>query len=165
VIFGRSRTQIRLRPIFFAFGLWREAGTTHCASRFVGNSPNPLQKEERMFSRTGYTRAIAADVGEIERRVRALEGRLERMAGRTSAGASLAADRIGDAVAAALSGMADRFRAIATPEDAARIRRQAARLGDVALRRVSRETEHHPFVMLAAAVGVGVLVGLACARH
>ena len=63
-----------------------------------------------MFGQSGYSRAISADIGEIERRLRALERRLERVGSRTSAGAAQAADRVAETVAAALGSMAERFR-------------------------------------------------------
>ena len=53
---------------------------------------------------------MSADLAEIERRLRALEKRLERAGSRTANGAVQAADRMGDAIASALSDMSDRFR-------------------------------------------------------
>ena len=72
-----------------------------------------------MFSRSNRSRsrAIAANVGEIERRLRTLEKHLERIGGNTSKNTAQAVDRIGetadrvaDTVATALSTMAERFR-------------------------------------------------------
>ena len=63
-----------------------------------------------MFSQSGYSRAMSADLAEIERRLHALEKRLGRAGSRTAAGAAQAAERLGDAVASALSDMSDRFR-------------------------------------------------------
>jgi len=63
-----------------------------------------------MFGRSEYSRAISLDIGEIERRLRSLERRLERIGGRPSATAAETADRIGEAVASALRSMAERFR-------------------------------------------------------
>ena len=37
-----------------------------------------------MFSQSGYSRAMSADLAEIERRLRALEKRLERAGSRTA---------------------------------------------------------------------------------
>jgi ElaB/YqjD/DUF883 family membrane-anchored ribosome-binding protein len=70
-----------------------------------------------------------------------------------------------------LSTIADRFRngAGSIGDDATRfgnkLGSEAARLGDVALRRLSDEVEHRPLVTLAVAVGVGILVGLASHRR
>src|SRR5712691_5086451 len=120
-----------------------------------------------MFRQSGYPRAIAADIGEIDRRLRALENTLERVGGRASASAGQAADRFGETVAAALSTIADRFRngAGSMGDEAAKLGNEAAKLGNNALRRVTREVEHRPLVMLAVAVGVGILVGLASHRR
>jgi ElaB/YqjD/DUF883 family membrane-anchored ribosome-binding protein len=121
-----------------------------------------------MFGRSGHSRAISADIGEIDRRLRALERRLERVGSRTSANAAVAADRIADTVAAALSSMAERFRsrAGAVGEDAARLSGEAAKLGKDAVRRLTDTVEERPLVMLAVAVGVGILLGVASShRH
>ena len=124
-----------------------------------------------MFRQSGYSRAITADIGEIDQRLRALEKTLERLGGRASAGAGQAADRLGEAVASALSTIADRFRngAGSMGGEAVRLGNrfggEAAKLGDVALRRLSDEVEHRPLVTLAVAVGVGILVGLASHRR
>src|SRR5438034_1047749 len=79
------------------------------------------------------------------------------------AGAAHAADRVAETVAAALGSMAERFRdrAGAVRGDAARLGSEAAKAGKVALRRLADEVEERPLIMLAVAVGVGILVGLA----
>ena len=120
-----------------------------------------------MFGQSGYSRAISADIGEIDRRLRALERRLERVGSRTSASAAQAADRVAETVAAALGSMAERFRdrAGAVSGDAARLGSEAAKAGKVALRRLADEVEERPLIMLAVAVGVGILVGLASSRR
>jgi ElaB/YqjD/DUF883 family membrane-anchored ribosome-binding protein len=120
-----------------------------------------------MFRQSGYSRAISADIGEIDRRLRALEKTLERVGGRASAGAGQAADRLGETVAAALGSIGDRFRngAGSMGDEAAKFGSEAAKLGDHALRRLTDEVEHRPLVTLAVAVGVGILVGLASHRH
>ena len=63
-----------------------------------------------MFRQSGYSRAISADIGEIERRLRALEQRLRRVGDRASASAAQTADRVGETIASALTSMAERFR-------------------------------------------------------
>jgi hypothetical protein len=54
-------------------------------------------------------------------------------------------------------------------DEASKIGSEAAKLGNDALRRLSKELEHRPLVVLAVAVGVaigvGILVGLARRRH
>jgi ElaB/YqjD/DUF883 family membrane-anchored ribosome-binding protein len=120
-----------------------------------------------MFRQSAYSRAISADIGEIDRRLRALERTLERVGGRVSVGAGQAADRVGESVAAALGHIAERFRngAGSMGDEAARFGGEAAKLGNVALRRLTDEVEHRPLVTLAVAVGVGILVGLASHRR
>jgi ElaB/YqjD/DUF883 family membrane-anchored ribosome-binding protein len=132
----------------------------------LGSAVISISMRPIMFGQSGYSRAISADIGEIDRRLRALEDRLERVGGRASASAVQAADRVGENVASALSSMADRLRGGANSMggEAAKIRSEAAKLGNDALRRLSHEVEHRPLVTLAVAVGVGILVGLASHR-
>jgi ElaB/YqjD/DUF883 family membrane-anchored ribosome-binding protein len=124
-----------------------------------------------MFRRSGYSRVISADIGDIERRLRMLERQLERqlerLGDRTSASAAQAADRVGEGIASALTSIAERFRggANTVSDEAVRIGNEAAELGNEALRRVAREVERHPLVVLAVAVGVGILIGLASHRR
>lgn len=124
-----------------------------------------------MFSRSGYSHAISAEIGNIDRRLRSLERQLERVGGRSAANAAQAADRVGETIVSALQSMADRLQGGANSvrdevakiggEAAAKIGSEAAKLGNHALRRLSNEVEHRPLVTLAVAVGVGILVGLA----
>jgi len=111
-----------------------------------------------MFHRSTYSRAISTEIGDIDQRLRALERRLEG-----TARATQAADHVGDTIASALSGVAERLRGPANSmrEEVAKIGGDAAKLGDRALRRLADEVEHRPLITLAVAVGVGVLVGLA----
>jgi ElaB/YqjD/DUF883 family membrane-anchored ribosome-binding protein len=120
-----------------------------------------------MFGQSGYSRAMSANVGEIERRLRSVEQRLERVGSRASTNATNTADHVGEAIASALGSIADRFRGDGKimSDEAARLSNAAAKLGNDALRRLSKEVEHRPLVTLAVAVGVGVLVGLAGHRR
>lgn len=120
-----------------------------------------------MYRRSRYSRALPADIGEIEQRLWALERYLERLGGRTSAGAVQAADRVGEGVASALTSIAQRLRGSANSvgDEALKLGNEAAKLGNDALRRLSRQVEARPLVLLAVAVGVGVLVGLASHRR
>jgi hypothetical protein len=115
--------------------------------------------------------AFAANVAALEGRLRALESELERIgrtAGRrTSAGLSTAGENVGDAIASAVTEIVDRFRSgrRLAGDEAARFGNEAAKLGaklgNDALRRVASEVEHRPLVILAVAVGVGILIGMA----
>jgi ElaB/YqjD/DUF883 family membrane-anchored ribosome-binding protein len=120
-----------------------------------------------MLGRSENSRAMSANVGEIERRLRWLEQRLERAGSRASTSATQTADQVGEVIASALSGIAERFRgdAGAMTDEAAKIRTAAAKLGNDALHRLSKEVEHRPLITLAVAVGVGILVGLASHRR
>jgi len=96
-----------------------------------------------MSGSSRYTRAVSAEVGKIERRLRALENDLEKIGARTTANAHHSAEGLGDAIASALGAWADRFRqgaAVITGQSAA-IGKEAAGLGNTALSRVSEETE------------------------
>ncbi len=109
-----------------------------------------------------YSRAISANVEEIDRRLRLLEQNLEKVGARASTNARETAESFGDAIASALAGWAGRFRqsASALSDQSASLGRDTAKLGNATLRRLSDETEHHPLFALAVAVGVGVLIGL-----
>ena len=135
---------------------------------------SPFCKRLVMLGQSGYSRAMSANVGEIERRLRSLEQRLERVGSRTSASAAKTADSVGETIASALSGMADRFRGGANSmsdeaakigSEAAKLGSEAAKLGNDALRRLSKEVEHRPLVTLGVAIGVGILVGLVSHRR
>jgi hypothetical protein len=114
---------------------------------------------------------FASNVSAIEGRVRALEKELERIgraAGRrTSTGMSAAGDHVGDAIASAVTEIVDRFRngRRLAGEEAARLGDQAAKygakIGHDALHRMTSEVEHRPLLILAVAVGVGILIGMA----
>lgn len=113
------------------------------------------------------------DYGDIERRMRGFEQRLDRLSSavaRDSKGAvaalSQGSERATDAIVAALTEVVDRFRgnARSVGDEAARVGQQAARMGGDALQRLSSEVEHRPLVMLAVAVGVGILIGAAGRR-
>ena len=109
-----------------------------------------------MLGQSGYSRTMLPHVRDIERRLRSLEQQLERVGDRTSASTAEVVEGAGTAIAPVLSSIADRFRG-----GAHSMSHEAAKLGNDALRRISNEVEHRPRVTLAAAVGVGILVGLA----
>ena len=148
---GRSRRKVGYARGFLAWALGREL----------------LVAEEVHLHKTGTiemlrqsSSAIAANLREIDGRLRALEGRLHRIGSITSTNAARAADGIGEAVASALSGMAARMR-----ENATSVGNDAARFGNDAMRRLSDEVESRPLSMLAVAAGVGLLIGLSIHRN
>ena len=80
---------------------------------------------------SSYTRAISSEVGDIERRLQALQRGLEKLGTRASSNARNGADGLGEAVAAALAGWADRFRqgASSVSDQSASFGKDAARFG------------------------------------
>ena len=116
-----------------------------------------------MAGSSRYTRAISSEVGEIERRLRALEKTLEKIGTRNYGNARETADGLTDAVASALFGWADRFRRGANilGDQSQAFGKDAARYGSAALGRISDRTEERPLIGLAVALGVGILIGLA----
>ena len=110
-----------------------------------------------------YSRAISAEVGEIERRLRALEKTLERAGGVTSASVKASAESLGDTLASSLFGWADRFRRNANTfgDQSSAFGKDAVELGRSTLSEVSARTGQHPLFALGVALGVGVLIGLA----
>ena len=110
-----------------------------------------------------YSRAISAEVGEIERRLRALERNLERAGGAASANVKARAESLGDALASTLFGWADRFRESASVlgDQSTAFGKDAAKVGRSTLKEVSTRTEQHPLFALGIAVAVGVLIGMA----
>ena len=116
-----------------------------------------------MLGSSRYTRAISAQAGEIEQRLQALEKRLENVGTHASTNAQDTAENLGDAIASALSGWADRFRqgASTVGDQSAALRKDATKLGTVALNRIADETGRRPLFALAVAVGVGIFIGMA----
>lgn len=113
-----------------------------------------------MFRQSGNSSAIFGNIREIEGRLRTLERQLEGVGSRASTNAGLVAESIGEAVASALSSMSDRLRG-----GAKTVGSDAAKAGSYALRRLSAEVEDRPLIMLAVALGVGILLGLSAQRH
>lgn len=123
-----------------------------------------------MFGQSGYSPAMSANAGEIERRLRSMEKRLERVGVRTSASVVETADHFGETVAAALSRIADWFRRAPILSSLSSTKRQkfiARRrsLATILCAAFPKDVEHRPLVTLALAVGVGILVGLVVHRR
>ncbi len=115
--------------------------------------------------------AFDRNISALEGRLHALEDQIDqlgRSAGRrASANVSAAGDHIGDAIAAAVTEIVDRFRSgrRLAGDEAMRFGNEAAKLGakvgNDALERVASEVEHRPLVTLGVAIGIGVLIGMA----
>lgn len=92
-----------------------------------------------MFARSDSRRSLSANIGEIEKRLRLLEQRLDRASGRASAGAVETGEHVKDAIASALAGVIDQFRSGGMSGEAVKIGNEAAKLGGEAVRRLSKE--------------------------
>jgi ElaB/YqjD/DUF883 family membrane-anchored ribosome-binding protein len=114
-------------------------------------------------------------ISDLERMVDRLEERLaqlNRAAARASAAAPDTATRMGDAIAGALGEIAERFRGRArsvsrsvSNTDFSHLGEEALQYGNDALRKLAKEVERKPLVLLAVAVGVGVLAAGLLARR
>jgi ElaB/YqjD/DUF883 family membrane-anchored ribosome-binding protein len=115
-----------------------------------------------MSRHSSYSRALAIDTSEIERRLHAIEKRLEKVGGHASANASHAVDRVTEA----LSELIDKLRggARSLTDEAAKFGTGAAKASNVALHRVGDEVGRRPLVALAIASGIGILLGLSRRR-
>ncbi len=122
-----------------------------------------------MFPRA--SRQSLSDISDIQRRMMALEKRLERLGrdtvGHASARLSNATDGIGETVAAVLGQIADQFRGgtKSMGDEAAKFGLEAAKIGNQAVRKLASEVEHRPLMVLAVAAGIGFLAGVAASRR
>ena len=116
-----------------------------------------------MSGSSRFSQLISAEAGEIERRLQALEKRFNIAGARAPTNARDTAENLGDAIASALTGWADRFRqgASTVGDQSAALGRDAARLGTQAMNRIADETGRRPLFALAVAIGVGILIGMA----
>jgi len=115
-----------------------------------------------MTTRTAKS-ATAEEIAAIEDLIGDLEKRLRRLshgAGREFSGAS---GEIGEFVNDALQRIMQRVRDSAT-EAGQSLADEATKFGASAVNKLSDEVEQRPLLMLAAAAGVGFLVGLANRR-
>ena len=107
--------------------------------------------------------------GDFDHLLEDLEQRLAQLSrmARASRAAPAAIDRVSDTVAAALADVAGRFRgrARAVGEEAAHLGDDALQAGNDALRKLTREVEQRPLVVLAIAVVVGALAAGILARR
>ena len=109
--------------------------------------------------------ARAADLDRILQDLEQRMTRLSRIASRATPGA---VDRVSDVIVSALNDMADRFRGPSRKfgREASELSEEALRIGNDALRKLTREVEQRPLLLLAVAVGVGALaVGLLSRRR
>jgi ElaB/YqjD/DUF883 family membrane-anchored ribosome-binding protein len=113
-------------------------------------------------------------VGAIVDHLRAIEKELRafgKSSGRrASAEAAVAGDRIAETIGPILADMAERFRQgqQTALDQASTLGEQAVKIGSKvgadAAETISDQAKRRPFVMLAVAIGVGILIGAAARR-
>jgi ElaB/YqjD/DUF883 family membrane-anchored ribosome-binding protein len=106
-----------------------------------------------MFVMSGLSRfsqLTSAQTGEIERRLQAVERKLNEIGARASTNSRDIVGDLSDVIASALSTWADRFR------------QGAGTVGDQsALDRIGDESRQRPLVAVAVALAAGLLIGMA----
>jgi ElaB/YqjD/DUF883 family membrane-anchored ribosome-binding protein len=118
-----------------------------------------------MFGQTRNSSTRSGHVRELDRRLRSMEEGLGRAGNLAVARAVGTGDHVKDTVASVLGSLADRFQQLSIGDEAAKFGGGAAKFGNDALRRLSKEIGHRPLITVAVAVGVGVLVGLVIHRR
>ena len=116
-----------------------------------------------MSGSSRFGQLASAQAGEIEQRLRALEKRLNEIGARASTNSRDLVGDLGDVIASALSSWADRVRqgASTVGDQSAALSKNAARLGTMAVDRIGEESRQRPLVVVAVALGVGILIGMA----
>jgi ElaB/YqjD/DUF883 family membrane-anchored ribosome-binding protein len=109
------------------------------------------------------SKSTAEDLLEIEGLVSDLEKRLQRLNGAVKREASGASDDVSEFVHEALGDVSERLRE-SVRSMAQSVSEEAVRAGADTLNRIAREVDHRPFALLAAAAGIGFLLGLATRR-
>jgi hypothetical protein len=131
--------------------------------RFSRRSFITRKKDVYVSGSSRFSQLTSAQTGEIERRLHALEKRLNEIGARASTNSRDIVGDLGDVIASALSGWADRFRqgASTVGDQSAALGKDAARIGTGAIDRIEEESRQRPLVALAVALGVGILLGMA----
>ena len=110
-----------------------------------------------------FSQLTSAQTREIERRLQALEKRLNEIGARASTNSRDIVGDLSDVIASALSTWADRFRqgAGTVGDQSAALGKDAARLGTMAIDRIGDESRQRPLVAVAIALAAGLLIGMA----
>jgi ElaB/YqjD/DUF883 family membrane-anchored ribosome-binding protein len=116
-----------------------------------------------MSGSSRFSQLTSDQTGEIQRRLQALEKRLNEIGSRASTSSRDIVGDLSDVIASALSSWADRFRqgASTAGDQSAALGKDAARIGTMAIDRIEEESRQRPLVALAVALGVGILIGMA----
>ena len=122
--------------------------------------PRSSELDPRVLAIAGHLRAIEKELGAMGKTA----GR------RASSGLSTTASQVADAIAPMLNDLADRFRRgqRAALDEAASFGTEAVqagvRAGNDALDRLGDQAKRRPILIIAAAVGIGILIGFATRR-
>ena len=110
-----------------------------------------------------FSQLTSAQTGEIERRLQAVERKLNEIGARASTNSRDIVGDLSDVIASALSTWADRFRqgAGTVGDQSAALGKDAARLGTMAIDRIGDESRQRPLVAVAVALAAGLLIGMA----
>jgi hypothetical protein len=102
----------------------------------------------------------------LERRLSAIEDRIDHAGQRAGRQVSSTGDQLGDIISATVSELVRRVRSgrRVAGDEALRFGSDAAaygtKVGSDLLDRVAREVTHRPLVVLGAAIGIGLLIGV-----
>jgi hypothetical protein len=115
-----------------------------------------------MPSSSGYARAIASEIGDIERRLQVVQGGLEKLRARAPASAQETATSLGEALSSVLSNWSGHFRngARALGDQSTALDKGASRYGTAALKELSAETAQRPLLIVGVALAVGFAFGM-----
>jgi len=108
-------------------------------------------------------KSATEDLVSIEELVSDLEKRLHRLNNAVKREATGASGDVSEFVSDTLNDVSDRVRE-SMRTLAQSVSEEAVRAGADTLNRIAREVDHRPFALLAAAAGIGFLLGLATRR-
>ena len=100
--------------------------------------------------------SLGTDVAALGLRVKAIESEIDRLSRKTGQRASAAASSLADHVANALLPELNKLGSNAASA--------GSKFGNDALRRFAAELEYRPLTLVAVALGLGVLIGVASAK-
>lgn len=112
-----------------------------------------------MSTRSKFSAATADEIAAIEDLMSDLEKRLQRLNQAAKKEVSGGANDVQDFVREALAGITSRMRESASAVTD-KVADEASRLGGDAVKRIAEEVDQRPLLMLAAAAGIGFLLGL-----
>jgi ElaB/YqjD/DUF883 family membrane-anchored ribosome-binding protein len=137
------------------------------ARRARARRPQSLMNSGMLAVRSGVSGDVSAMQAEIRNLAGDLQDRLARLNGISRKGAAHAGEGVQDFIADTLNSLTGRAvsRLTSRVQDrASDLTDEAARMGNKAIRRVTREVDRRPLLTLAIAAGVGYLAGMAMKR-